>query len=310
VFPVAKGKSKMGKLEFDISKECYVLTSENLRYEVDPYNFTYALREYMQRGSLDLLDIIDLSADYWQSIMTYPDFIDSFKEIDHSLRSLILEGHVFESGEHYADDDLSFITVSDKIFSGVRFTNVNFASMTFSGCNFSYAEFEHCHFDSTTMFEVCDMGGVDFHEVELSGDNFTDCTRLNLSGASNYASKSDWMNDHLEKTKFGYIVYKSFGYMYKPNPKWVIEENSVITEIVQYDNEAACSYGINVATAYTIDEYTNYHADIWKCLLHFEDLVDTVVPNRTTGKFRVGRLQLLEKISAEALYSEPGYAKG
>ena len=57
-----------------------------------------------------------------------------------------------------------------------------------------------------------------------------------------------------------------------------------------------CGCGVNFGTRKWCEDNYN-EADLWECLILFEDAPDIVVPYNTDGKARCGRLQLIKKLS-------------
>ena len=100
------------------------------------------------------------------------------------------------------------------------------------------------------------------------------------------------MDSHFEKTKDGYIVYKTFGGMFAPNKSWEIKKGSIITEVVNANRTNDCGCGINVAPLEWVK--SNYKGEIWKVLIRWEWLVGVIVPYNTDGKIRCERCELVE----------------
>jgi len=69
----------------------------------------------------------------------------------------------------------------------------------------------------------------------------------------------------------------------------------VISEVVNPSPTCDCACGVNVATREWCDiNYTS--AALWRCRIEWIDLADVVVPYNTDGKFRAGRVTVLELI--------------
>jgi hypothetical protein len=78
--------------------------------------------------------------------------------------------------------------------------------------------------------------------------------------------------------------------MYEPPAHWVIEEGSVLTELVDENKTISCSHGINFGT---LDYVLEKHSDaksFWVGLVRVENVI---VPYTTDGKARASELQLL-----------------
>ena len=144
-----------------------------------------------------------------------------------------------------------------------------------------------------------DLRGADLREANLQGANLreADLQGANLQGANlsgtSYTRKTVFFS-LLERTDAGFIVYKSFGDHYPPPLKWKIEPHSIIEEFGVDPSDSDCGSGINVATLDWCQQ--NCREPIWKCLLKYEDCDTLVVPRGSDGKFRCGRVTLVEKI--------------
>ena len=152
------------------------------------------------------------------------------------------------------------------------------------------------------------LSGANLRGADLSG-TYLMCTDLtdavledanlggaNLSGAKGLKTAKDYLSQ-FKRTKNGIYVYKTFG-AYKPPPSyWKIEPNSFIDEVVNPDRCTDCGSGVNFATLEWIkrDDCTR-DLPVWKCLIHWEDMADVVVPYMTDGKARCARLQLMEVV--------------
>ena len=159
-----------------------------------------------------------------------------------------------------------------------------------------------------------DLRSADLRGADLSGANLSDANLLsanlrgaNLSGANlssanlssadlsmakNVITSIDYMNSNFEKSKDGYIVYKTFGDQHSPNPSWKIEPGSILEEVVNGTRTNDCGCGINVAPIDWVK--ANYKGNIWKCLIRWEWAAGIVVPYNTDGKIRCERLELIE----------------
>jgi hypothetical protein len=152
-----------------------------------------------------------------------------------------------------------------------------------------------------------DLSWANLREANLSGANLreADLTRAdlswanlreaNLSGAKGLKTAKEYIS-RLEKTEGGIIVFKKIGETnYKSPDNWIIEPGAFLEEVVNPLPTLDCSCGVNFGTEeWCRNNYPN--ADLWKCLIHWEDMADVVVPYNTDGKARCARLQLIEKI--------------
>jgi hypothetical protein len=117
-----------------------------------------------------------------------------------------------------------------------------------------------------------------------------------LSQTKGLLKAREWISKNFKKTKAGFVVYKRIGETQFAVPKsWNIEAKSFIEEIVNPLPTLDCACGVNFGTEkWCKENYTT--ADLWQCLILFEDAPDIVVPYNTDGKARCGRLQLIKKI--------------
>ena len=129
-------------------------------------------------------------------------------------------------------------------------------------------------------------------DADLSGADLSDA---NLSGANGLLNAINYMEAHFERTKEGYIVYKTFGSQWSPNPKWEIKRGHVIEETVNHTRTQECGCGINVAPLEWVKK--NYPGDIYKLLIKFEWLSEVCVPYNTDGKIRCGRAKIIGKVA-------------
>ena len=107
-----------------------------------------------------------------------------------------------------------------------------------------------------------------------------------------------FMDAHFERTKDGFIAYKTFGSSYHPNDDWKIEPDSVLSEVVNPDRACSCGCGINVAPlSWVKDNATNGgRLSIWKVLIRWEWLMGVVVPFGSDGKVRCEKVELIEVV--------------
>jgi len=177
-------------------------------------------------------------------------------------------------GADLTNADLSGADLTDADLSGADLTNADLTAADLGGADLSGADLTNA-----------DLTAADLTNADLSG--------ANLSGVKGLLDPIDWMRDNLEKTEEGYIAYKTFG-DYQPAPNyWNIKAGAEITEIVNPLPTLDCACGINVATK----NWSGFEGEIWKVLIKWEWLPSVVVPYNTDGKFRCGRVKLLEIVS-------------
>jgi len=109
-----------------------------------------------------------------------------------------------------------------------------------------------------------------------------------------YGNK-EYLDEHFEKTKDGYIAYKIFGRYYGINPDWKIKKKSILKDFVDRKIHKDCSYGINVATTNWLKTVSSiYCFDVWEVLIPND--AEIVIPIDTHGKIRTNRIILLRII--------------
>jgi hypothetical protein len=224
---------------------------------------------------------------------------------------------------------ISRVDFSQAVFENSRITNFFFYNCVFSLASFLNAKilrcsFEGCKIDSAT-FSLSSITATTFYLTSLTKSSFSqsimeDCTlkecnlldvvfrsarfsSVDFSGSTGVFDPSEWMRSNLEKTSEGYIVYKTFGELYRPSVSWDIRPGAIIEENVNPCVTQTCSSGINVSTArYRARKVTwGTLSPVWKCLIRWEWLPGVVVPWDTEGGFRCSKLQLIDVIDREEL---------
>ena len=134
-----------------------------------------------------------------------------------------------------------------------------------------------------------------------NANRYADLSSANLSSADLSQSKGllkarEWISKNFKKTKNGFVVYKKIGNTSYVIPKsWNIEAKAFLEDVVNPLPFDDCGCGVNFGTRKWCEN--NYSdADLWECLILFEDAPDIVVPYNTDGKARCGRLQLIKKL--------------
>lgn len=137
-------------------------------------------------------------------------------------------------------------------------------------------------------------GGIhaNLSDADLSD---ADLRRANLSGANGLIDAIKFIESRFERTKDGYIVYKTFGGTYGKPDSWSIEPGATIGEVCNPNRTDACGCGINVAPIEWVKQ--NYNGDVYKLLIRWEWLPGVVVPYNTDGKIRCSRAQIIGKVA-------------
>ena len=170
-----------------------------------------------------------------------------------------------------------------------------------SGANLSGANLRGADLRWANLSGV-DLSGADLSGADLRGANLREANLrganlrwADLSGCKGLLSPIDYLKRKFEKTKKGYICYKTFNTNYPVPDYWKIQENSIITEVVNPSRTTDCACGVNVGTLKWVKD-NNDGDKIWKCLIEWEWLVGVVVPYNTDGKIRCEKVRLLEVI--------------
>lgn len=209
------------------------------------------------------------------------------------FRGVTLMGCRFEScvldSANFAFSRMQFSSFSSCSMQKASISYSNLATVFFENCNMSNATLKRSHMQGSSFIR-CNLFGTRFDESRIS-----ECDFSQSSGALN---PSDWMAENLERHEDGYIAYKTFEAVRLSNPNWKIEPGSVINEMVNAGITESCGCGINVSTLRWQEENQPiFHkkGPIWRCLIRWEWLPSVVIPWGTNGKFRCGRVELLDK---------------
>ena len=185
---------------------------------------------------------------------------------------------------------------------GANLRGANLSGANLRGANLSGADLRGANLICADLRDA-NLSGADLRDADLSGANLiganlsgANLIGANLSGAKNLLSAVNYIDAHFERTKDGYIAYKTFGGQYAPPETWKIEKGSVITENVNFDRCQSCGSGINVAPLKWVKE--NYEGEIWKVLIRFEWLAGVCVPYMTDSKIRCERVELVEIVES------------
>lgn len=211
---------------------------------------------------------------------------------------LILTKHVkwlaSEKGGEQANlsgGDLRWADLRKANLSGANLSRADLRWANLSEANLRRADLSGANLREADLQEA-DLRVADLSGADLSG---ADLSEADLSGVMGLAVSCDYLSK-LERTSEGYIVYKRIGdTSFKIKNSWIIEPGSVLEETVNPTRTQLCGCGVNFGTLEWCKK-TYTESDLWKCLLRFEDLADTIVPYNTDGKARCARLTLIEKV--------------
>ena len=194
------------------------------------------------------------------------------------------------SGADLGDADLRRAYLSDADLSGADLRRADLGDADLSGADLRRANLSDANLSDANL-SGADLRRADLRRADLGDANLSDA---NLSGADGLLSAINYMEAHFERTNEGYIVYKTFGSQYRPNPNWKIKKGSIIEETVNHTRTQECGCGINVAPLEWVKQ--NCVGDIYELLIKFEWLSEVCVPYNTDGKIRCGRVEIIEKV--------------
>lgn len=198
-------------------------------------------------------------------------------------------------GANLKDADLQDANLREADLWGANLQNADLRGANLQHAGLRFAGLRGANLEGTDL-RFADLQNVDLQDANLCGTNLW---ATNLSGAKGIKLAADYIKENFEQTVDGIVVYKTFGRFNNPNPNWEIKPGAVIEENVDFYRTNECGCGINVGTLEWVRE-NSPRKPIWKCLIHWIDLADVVVPYNTDGKIRAGRVQLLEIVEEEA----------
>ena len=158
----------------------------------------------------------------------------------------------------------------------------------------SGADLSRANLSRADLSRAC-LSQANLSEAYLLQANLSEA---NLSGAIGIGSAKEYLSQ-FDRDDKGIYVYKAIGDTYYRAPnKWNIEAGSYLEETVNPNRTDDCGCGVNFATRGWIgrEHIIGENTTMWKCLIHWEDLADVVVPYNTDGKARCARLQLIEEV--------------
>ena len=191
-----------------------------------------------------------------------------------------------------SDANLRFADLRDTDF---READLSYADLRFAdlcGADLSDANL------SDANLRFADLRGADLKGADLKGADLkgADLKGVKLSGCKGLLSPIDYLKKNFEKTKEGYICYKTFNSTYTTPEYWKIKKGNIISEAVNPCRTTDCGCGVNIGTLEWVKDNNPGDAEIWKCLIRWEWLAGVVVPYHTNGKIRCEKAQLLEVI--------------
>jgi uncharacterized protein YjbI with pentapeptide repeats len=203
---------------------------------------------------------------------------------------------------HYADlhnailydTGLSNANLRNANLCDADLSNADLRNANLCNANLRYADLRNANLRNANLRNA-DLRNANLCDADLYD---ADLHNADLSNAKNIKNQNsaDYIMARFDKTGDGIIAYKTFNNYQQINPRWVIEEGSIIEENVNYNRTNECGCGVNVATLDWVKANGCQGKDIWECLIKWEWLSDVVVPYCTDGKIRAGRVQLIKII--------------
>lgn len=199
--------------------------------------------------------------------------------------------------QDFSGMNLRFIQLLRCSLVGTTFSGTDLSEAEISECNLSDSRMSFAHLARARMYRS-DMRNSDLYFANLYRTNLegTLLAGANLSGATGLVEPQDWMCDNFDTCDDGWIVYKTFGYMYVVPSTWRIGSGSVIKETVNCDRTNECGCGINFGTLRWIKLNIPSCTNVWKCLIRWKDGPGIIVPYSTDGKARCHQMELLERV--------------
>lgn len=147
------------------------------------------------------------------------------------------------------------------------------------------------------------LRNADLHHAILKGANLSRANLkdaclvgTDLSGAEGLTDPTEYLQHNFETDEGGVLCYKTFGRHFDAPDYWKIEEGSMIEENANPLRTVYSACGVNVVTRQWMRDCNTTSHDIWRCRIEWPDLASVVVPYKTNGKIRAGRVKLLEKV--------------
>jgi len=201
------------------------------------------------------------------------------------------------SGADMRGTDMRGANMCDADMCGADMRGADMRGADMSGTNMRGADMCDADMCGTNM-RGTNMRGTDMCGADMRGADMRDAdmSDANMSGVIGIPTSEQFISK-FEKIKAGIIVYKAINNTeYDKNKKWVIKEDEIISENVNFNLNNDCGCGINFGTKeYVIEKYPT--SDIWECLIEWDWLADVIVPYNTDGKARCAKLKLLKKIN-------------
>jgi hypothetical protein len=204
------------------------------------------------------------------------------------------------SNADLSNANLSYANLRNANLRNANLSEANLSEANLSNANLSYANLSYANLSEANLsnanLRYADLSNANLSDANLSEANLSEANlrNANLSEANGLLNPLEFLKENFMQTDKGFIVYKIFDMQYISPSSWIIEEGSVITEVVNYDACSECACGINFATKEWIEKNANKEYVIWKCLLAWEGLATLCVPYNSDGKARCGKLLLLE----------------
>jgi hypothetical protein len=200
--------------------------------------------------------------------------------------------------------NLRSANLSGANLSGADLSSANLRSADLSGANLSGADLSSANLRSADLsganLRSASLRSANLRSADLSG---ADLSSANLSGVTGIPSAAEWLRANTKTTNRGCILaYKAFGNTtYAPRADWKVEPGSYLTEVVNPDRGTECACGVNVGTLAFVSSNYPGATSVWLVGIEPADIADVVVPFRTDGKFRAGRVRLIGQLTLDEI---------
>lgn len=248
-------------------------------------------------------------------------------------------GYYFKEAK-FSKCNFSGMTLRACFFPESRFTNCNFNDTAIYYCTFSKAEFTDVSFENATIYAShfnpskifgfnakgsriidCDFDKATMYQANFRNSILKDSSFLNASidevnfydadiSGVKLDSPIDYMRKQFESSPTGgYYGYKFFNYFRRAPSYWILEENQIISESVNYDKSLVGGSGIHIGGLDCIKRMIKLNPElkeqkIWKVYIAPEWLPGVVVPFNSDGDIRCERCQLVKEYTYDELFGK------
>jgi len=206
------------------------------------------------------------------------------------INNYVIEPNANLIGADLSETYLNGADLSEAYLSGADLRRADLRRANLSMTDLRRADLRRANLSMTDL-SGANLNGACLREANLNG---ADLREANLSGADGLLCAKDYLNQ-FKSDKRGIYVFKAQSTHYTQPKGWKIEPGAFLCETANHNRTTECGCGVNFATKEWIQNNIE-NAVTWRCLIHWEDVVNVCVPYNTDGKARCERLELVEKI--------------